>query len=561
MNNCIRLTVFFVLLLTSASSVFAGEQQGGGGVVTGLILDDSTGLPIKEAFVGFFKPHGLWVQRVHTDTSGIYSADLDTGRYLVRFERFGYIPEWFDDAHELRDAFIVDVHADTTITANAGLQPMPRPEPVTVTGTVRDSLTGNPLPNSLVVFLRPHRWLRQIEHLIERFGGFDNERFHIPGFGRLHGVVWFGLTDTAGNYEAHLLKGFRYIAFAFKPGYVHEFYKDKITPFNADRISFNGDSSGIDFDLVPNPNAVNMLAGKVMDPEGAGVESHVLLIRITPFGWLPVRYQATDSTGRYKFMHLVDGRFLVRAIPVGRYGPAWHKADACGIRDWHNADVINLTSSRDSIDVCVKPLNEDGFCHIDGHITGGGGRNIFSAAANEGVPVYAVSTTTGEVVGYDVTEEDGSYSIDNISPGSYTIVVDQEGYTPSNSPTVTVDETNGFSSSGNDVGISGDPPLDVIDNRGEMPQAFTLGQNYPNPFNPTTEIRFDVVVASQVTIKIYNVMGQEIAKLADQQMQPGNYNVKWDGRDIHGNAVSSGVYYYRMQAGNFSEIKKMILMK
>jgi hypothetical protein len=546
-------------MLGSIFIVFAQDHSEHHGVVAGTVVDDSTGLPLNEAFVGFFRPSGLWIQRVHTDTAGSYTAELDTGRYLVHFEKFGYAPEWFDNMHEVHDAFVVNVHADTTITANAGLHPLERPQPVTVTGIVTDSVTGQPLANAFVAFLRPHRLLREIEHETEHFGGFDNERFNLPGFGRLHGVVWFGFTNEAGQYEAHLLKGFRYIAFAFKPGFVHEFYDDKLTPFHANRLTFAGDSSGIDFDLIPNPLAVNSLAGKIVDTTGAGVESHVLLIRVTPFGWLPVRYQATDSAGNYMFQHLVAGQFFVRAIPVSSFAPAWYKANACGVRNWHNADVLSVSSNVNGVDVCVKPLDESGFCHIDGQITSDG-RNIFAAATNEAVAVYAVSTTTGEVVGYDVTEEDGSYSLDNLPAGSYTIVVDKEGYTASNSPTVTVDESSGFNSSGNNVGVSGDP-LGVNENQAGLPQTFALGQNYPNPFNPATEIHFDVAKASHVTIKIYNVMGQEIAKIADQRMDAGSYIARWNGNDVHGVTVSSGVYFYRMDADNFSEIRKMMLMK
>ncbi|HTK81333.1 MAG TPA: carboxypeptidase regulatory-like domain-containing protein [Bacteroidota bacterium] len=560
MKHRLRFALLCLLMLGSALFVFPQEAEHHG-VVTGTVIDDSTGLPINEVSVGFFRSTGLWVQRVHTDTTGAYSAELDTGRYLIRFERFPYVPEWFDNVYEVHDAFVADVHADTSIIANAGLQPLPRPQPVTVSGTVTDSVTGQPLPNTFVAFLRPHRELRELEHELEQFGGFDNERFTLPGFGRLFGVVWFGFTNDAGQYQAHLLKGLRYVAFAFKPGFVHQFYQKKLTPFDADQLTFNGDTSGIDFPLIPNPFAANSFSGRVADTTGVGVPSHVVLIRVTPLGWIPVRYQVTDSAGNYMFQHLVNGRFLVHAIPVSGFAPAWYKEGACGVRNWHNADVVDVSSNVTGIDVCVKPLDESGFCHIDGHITSGGGNTFASAATNEAVAVSAVSTTTGEVAGYDVTGADGSYSLDNLPAGSYTIVVDKEGFTASNAPTVTVDESGGFLSSGNVIGVTGDTPLGVDEHQNQSPASFMLRQNYPNPFNPTTEIHFDVAKAGNVAIRIYNIMGQEIARLVDQRLDIGSYVARWNGNDARGLQVSSGLYFYRMDADNFHDLKKMILMK
>lgn len=567
MNARLRLAVLTLLMLVSVGCLLAQDppEPHPKGIINGLVTDDSTGLPIGEAVVRFFKPHGLWIERVHTDTSGYYEADLDTGRYFVRFEKFGYFPEWFDDAHEIRDAFIVNVHEDTSVTANAGLRPLRRDVHATVTGTVTDSANGNPLPNTMVAFLRPHRWLRQLQHLTEFFGGFPFERLHLPGLGRLHGVVWAGLTDSAGNYEAHLTEGFRYIAVAFKPGFLPQFFDHKLSAFDADRISIQGDTSGINFELLPNPLGVNTITGRVVDSLGNGLPAHVLLIRVRPNGWIPVRYAATDSTGGYGFHHLAPGKFLVRAIPVDGFAPAWYANGECGIRNWHNADVLNLISDINNVDVCVRPLRESGFCRIDGQLTGSS--NLMAAASQEGVAVYAVSVSTGEVTGYDVTEADGSYSIDDLSPGTYTIVVDKEGVTGSSTPSVTVDETNGFVASGVGVGISEDPPLSVEDGK-NIPHSFALRQNYPNPFNPSTEIGFDVAQISNVSIKVYNLIGQEIAELRDGIMQPGSYVARWDGRDYRGTPASSGIYFVKYVATPLSEeravfiqIRKMTLLK
>ncbi|MGH7599285.1 MAG: LamG-like jellyroll fold domain-containing protein, partial [bacterium] len=95
----------------------------------------------------------------------------------------------------------------------------------------------------------------------------------------------------------------------------------------------------------------------------------------------------------------------------------------------------------------------------------------------------------------------------------------------------------------------------------ETPATYALAQNYPNPFNPETEIRFQLPQASHVVMKIFNILGEEIRTLVDEQREAGYHGVRWDGRDKNGNPVASGVYLYQLQAGSFSEMKKMSLLR
>ena len=92
--------------------------------------------------------------------------------------------------------------------------------------------------------------------------------------------------------------------------------------------------------------------------------------------------------------------------------------------------------------------------------------------------------------------------------------------------------------------------------RMQRPGTFVLYQNYPNPFNPSTVIRYSLSIAGHVMLKVYDVLGEEVATLVDAQKQPGGYSVSWDAVN-----VSNGVYFYRMQAGGFVETRRMILMK
>jgi len=94
-----------------------------------------------------------------------------------------------------------------------------------------------------------------------------------------------------------------------------------------------------------------------------------------------------------------------------------------------------------------------------------------------------------------------------------------------------------------------------------LPTEFALDQNYPNPFNPNTTIKFALPVASEVELNIYNILGQKVKSLVGGHLEAGYYSLVWDGTNSGGVAVASGVYFYRIKAGEFTQSKKMILIK
>ena len=96
----------------------------------------------------------------------------------------------------------------------------------------------------------------------------------------------------------------------------------------------------------------------------------------------------------------------------------------------------------------------------------------------------------------------------------------------------------------------------VDKNNTEIPKTFSLSQNYPNPFNPSTSIRYELPVLSKVKIMIYDILGREITTLINETRPAGRYEIKWNA-----SRFSSGVYFYRIQAGNFVQTKKLMLLK
>ncbi len=119
-------------------------------------------------------------------------------------------------------------------------------------------------------------------------------------------------------------------------------------------------------------------------------------------------------------------------------------------------------------------------------------------------------------------------------------------------------DTLGVPNSGNNTvtfhyigGISGINPVGNT-----IPEVFSLGQNYPNPFNPITKIKFDIPNAGFIKLFVYDAIGREISKLVDQQLQPGSYEVDWNA-----SAYTSGIYFYSLISGGFTQTRKMLMIK
>ncbi len=135
----------------------------------------------------------------------------------------------------------------------------------------------------------------------------------------------------------------------------------------------------------------------------------------------------------------------------------------------------------------------------------------------------------------------------------------------------TFDNDNGWYI--DDIRIEGiQDPTSIGEVHFQVVTGFELSQNYPNPFNPTTAIRYQLPKSGSVELTIYNLLGQEIRKLVNENRIAGQYTVQWDGRDETGAAVASGVYLYRLKAGEpsggspgaaqgFVETKKMLLLR
>ncbi|MFA6617551.1 MAG: FlgD immunoglobulin-like domain containing protein [Candidatus Neomarinimicrobiota bacterium] len=115
---------------------------------------------------------------------------------------------------------------------------------------------------------------------------------------------------------------------------------------------------------------------------------------------------------------------------------------------------------------------------------------------------------------------------------------------------------------GNESHVSETASLLVgIDDLKSLPEIFELSQNYPNPFNPTTTLAYRLPERADIKLNIFDITGQMVREWSISDQQAGWHQVIWDGRDMSGNLVSTGIYIYSLQAGDFVSTKKMLFIK
>jgi len=144
-----------------------------------------------------------------------------------------------------------------------------------------------------------------------------------------------------------------------------------------------------------------------------------------------------------------------------------------------------------------------------------------------------------------------SFCVDGLSPNTtYYFAIKAADEVPNWSPISNVYQATTLSMS-----------LDVDDEDDIIPDKYNLAQNYPNPFNPSTQIDYSVPVQSRVKLAVYNTLGQLINVLVDGNQSAGNHSVTWNGTDLHGAHVASGIYFYRIEAGAFTNTRKMVMIQ
>jgi hypothetical protein len=175
-------------------------------------------------------------------------------------------------------------------------------------------------------------------------------------------------------------------------------------------------------------------------------------------------------------------------------------------------------------------------------------------STNTATAVTAVVTT----IDTNVTNSPGTLGFGNIAPGEVKSTSFGLRYNTQNNPS-SIDFIVHIFSNGNffwSDSFTVDIVTGIAENETTLPIEYALKQNYPNPFNPSTRIKYSIPQSSNVVIKVFDILGNAIATLVNEEKSVGIYEVEFDATGI-----SSGVYFYTLTAGNFVETKKLVLLR
>ncbi len=348
---------------------------------------------------------------------------------------------------------------------------------------------------------------------------------------------WDGVTDANGNYSIAMTAdtaGNPWRADVVNNPYAPDVVSPGDTSFT---ILKNQNVTGINFSIT---GIAAQVDGSVKDENGDPLVNMYVELNVANANQ-NVRYAGnTDTSGIFKI------GLLSQDIVSGR--------------QWQ------LDASRRSSDTTTTQL--DGVAFITSI---GVGDSIFKNLVmyNANSQIQGTLKIDGAAPGFPVyivainQDSAQSYELCNASTGNFTLPVSDRisAYQifPINLP---INSNMGYTVSsvtahpGNTGIVVNVTTTGVKEYRGTVPLGFSLNQNYPNPFNPTTTITYDVPRSTNVKIEVYNILGERVATLVNEMRTPGKYGVTFDGTKF-----SSGVYLYRMSAGNFVSVKKFVLVK
>ncbi len=528
------------------------------GVIAGKVVDQTTGTPIPKVRIRFFRVL-LGTTRLletGTDPGGQYTAPLDTGTYLIRAEEAAsniagpqHQPEWYDNAALPENATPVTLVAGDTVRVNFSLASFGGQSFAYVSGIVTDA-SGSPLAGAAVALVRPIQEMNAAGAITGATPGIGDEARVIPGIGYARGVVWLGYTNLQGKYFAQVLSGRPYMAMAAKDGYIPEVFENSTDPTQATILNVQGDTTGINFSLSPRGNSTGSVQGTVIDESGSQVPARIILFPRPKSGneVAPV-FVYSDSVGGFMYSYVPADTYTVLAVPYSDYSSAYYKANATGTVSWMEADTVIVNGTPVNLRVTLPPLRGEGLTRISGRVVN----------ASQ-VPLAGVRITArmgdGHIAGYGLSDPSGHYAIDALSAGALTLFVDRFRFNLVQSPVTVPGST--YAIDNVDFILTGSFPTRVGEGS-ELPRSSKLFANFPNPFNPTTTIRFDLAAQSDIMLSVHDVLGREVARLAQGPHPAGSYNVQFDAAGL-----SSGVYYYVLRArggSNYTSTGRMLLLR
>ncbi len=393
-------------------------------------------------------------------------------------------------------------------------------------------------------------------------------------------------TDANGNYTKYLPTG-RYTVGAIADSYYVSFYDSKTNPFRSNLITLkSGQTRNVNFTLNKIDYSGSGISGHVLDSlSHALLKRAIIIVRKgdhTPNkivnGSIPEISKsniAADTSRIYTGILNKDGTYSIEGIKEpgyyyiqsfsDYYVPTYYSKKKTSVF-WQRADSIYINSDVNNVDIYMPRDSSIGGGTISGNIL----TSPSSSTVLNDVVVYAKSTTNNLLYNYGLSKDDGTYRVTNLPYGNYDLVAQKIGLPDALAKNININP-NSFDTIGVDISFI---ITSIVDNT-KTPNTFELSQNYPNPFNPSTKIKYSIPSVGTslmkfVQLKIYDILGREVATLVNQNQSPGNYEVTFNASKLsHGNnGLASGVYIYQLRVSDqssrsplFNSSKKLVLLK
>lgn len=535
--------------------------QIGTASISGTVLS-STGEPLAFAFVEVrpaapttdVASGAVWAY-AHTDRNGFYLIDhLPAGTYFAQAQywegvRFGQ--QWYDHADNLADATPIKL-ADDQHLREIDFELALRPYFGAIAGTVTDEVNGLPIERAYV----------EISPL-----GYDFTRAPLSFW------LFYAITNEQGNFQIEYLPEGEYLLSVYAAG-AFEFFEDAVVPKQASPVKvIGGTTTAVNFALTARNEGTGVISGTVKGEwYGELLDIAVVLARpaIVPQVWPDSELfftAVTNPDGTYKMTGLPAGEYYLFCFAPGHIGEYYDNVFDPAEATLVKVDGVHPTSG---IDFKLSPM---AILEVDAVARAQSGATVFGKVTNSsgeplrGANLYLLNDAE-QAVSFARSNAEGVYELRNVPPGEYRLKATHLDYESAyNDEAIDFSAAEPLPVSGGtvEVNFSLNPKTvtDVLDRRSpSIPETVELYGNYPNPFNPETRIAFGLPAQTHVTLRIFNLLGQEVARLVDQVLDAGVHNVNWDGRNQSGQVMSSGVYFYILQAGGQRfAVHKMTLMK
>ncbi|NQT63998.1 MAG: carboxypeptidase regulatory-like domain-containing protein [Candidatus Marinimicrobia bacterium] len=476
------------------------------GVIAGLVFDFDTGLPLADANVYINNDQMGW--HWYTDDSGEFMFDLPNGDYSLYVEHPDFIDFWLYGIMVEDDTVFIDV---PLMVPDGGLD-----------GFVYDSDQGYPIQNAEVALFR------------------------------LADSTWFwGYTDDSGYFEIPAMNG-DYDVWA--SAHDHQ-------PSEMQTITISDNWISMDFYLEYHQFAMPPMFNFIVDqPFDQGRQ---VRMSFWPGGtdWGPFTGYSIWRTTNTPMGETFD---FVDYIPNHDFGEYMLVAPTLVDSSAYISDPFDFMS------LFMVTGHWDAYGYMDGPPMGGysidnihpgiPGPLALLSASEDGVEIGWEMSMADDFQYFEVyratnpdfTDADVYATVEPMFSDGDVIIGQTYYYTVS-----AVDANGNMSETTNVVTTS----IVSVDDLEMIPTAYGLSQNYPNPFNPTTSIEFALPEASEVSLEIYNLLGQKVRTLVTGYVPAGYINTSWDGLNQNGKEISSGTYIYRLQTADQTFSKKMVLMK